>query len=71
MAANASKSGSVDTVGPSTENEITPEMIEAGTFCLNQLLDGITPESGLMCIPSDWAALIYRAMEKCRVCTPR
>jgi hypothetical protein len=47
------------------EIEITPEMIEAGERCLNNLLDGtIQDTQGLHCIPEGWAELVYRAMAK-------
>jgi hypothetical protein len=49
--------------------EITPEMIEAGQRCLDDLFDATVEagsESGLMCIPGGWAEAVYRAMHRMR-----
>ncbi len=53
--------------GEKDDVEITPEMIRAGNARLDYLLDGsIENETGLMCIPGDWASEVYRAMERVR-----
>jgi hypothetical protein len=55
-------------VGAPAEPEITPEMIEAGERCLNELLDAAltSPEAVVLYIPGEWAEAAYRAMYRMR-----
>jgi hypothetical protein len=49
--------------------EVTPEMVEVGQRCLDDLFDAtLDPglESGLQCIPGGWAEAVYRAMYRKR-----
>jgi hypothetical protein len=51
------------------DEEVTPEMIEAGQRCLDELFDATVEagaDAGLMCIPGGWAEAVFRAMSNKR-----
>ena len=53
---------------PEPEIEITPEMIEAGEECLNNLIDRAVESADdvVLSIPKGWVKKVYLAMQRIR-----
>jgi hypothetical protein len=58
---------------PEVKIEVTPEMIEVGQRCLDDLFDAtveLGADVGLMCIPGGWAEAVFLAMNRAKRLQP-